>query len=114
MPIYDRRCPHCGYEIVNVFEKMNTPNPKCPNERCSGELERVPTLPHTDLSNFAQPIEMFSVAEQDLDKIRELQRRCPDAKISDDPRDPMYGVPIAPNRKAKKEVLKAQGFVEKN
>lgn len=114
MPIYDRRCPHCGYEAVNVFERMDAPPPDCPNERCQGKMERMPSVPHTDLKPFHTPIEMFSVAEQDIDKIRDLQRRCPDAHISDDPRDPLFGVPVAPNRKAKKEVLKAQGFVEKN
>lgn len=71
-------------------------------------------LPHTDLKEYRQPVEMFSVAVEDIEEIRELQRKCPDAFISDDPRDEMYGVPIAKNRKAKLQVLKASGFVETN
>jgi len=49
---------------------------------------------------------------EDLGEIRAFKQRCPDVDLSDDPDDPMYGVPIARSRKAKLEALKAAGFVE--
>jgi len=113
MPIYDFRCPACEHELIDEYRSMQSANPLCP---LCGEasMEKVPTLTHTDLREFHTPIEMYSVAVENIQDVRELQRRCPDADISDDPADPMYGVPIARSRKAKLQVLKASGFEETN
>lgn len=91
----------------------DSPPEVCP--QCNApEYRRQISLPHTDLKEFHTPIEMYSVAVEDLNEVRALKTSCPDADVSDDPRDPMYGVPIARSRKAKLQVLKASGYVETN
>lgn len=110
MPIYDAKCA-CGHEARDVYAKMNSLIP-CP--KCGGTMERVPSLPHTDLKEFHTPIEMYSVAVEELVDVRRLKAACPDADISDDPASELYGVPVARSRKAKMQVLKATGFMESN
>lgn len=117
MPLYDYKCDHCGHEAKDEFQKITAPAlSECPN--CGvddGNLyHRVPTLAHTDLKEFHDPIEMYSIALNDDQEIEEFVRKCPDVKIATDPRDPMYGVPIAASRKQKLDALKAVGFVETN
>lgn len=111
MPLYDLAC-ECGHTATDVFQKMNPDQPHlCV---CGRAMQRVPVRTHTDMQDFHAPIEMYSVAVEELDEIRQLQKQCPDAQISDNPRDEMYGVPIARNRKAKMQVLKASGHHEGN
>lgn len=82
--------------------------------RCSAPMDRVPTLPSTDIREYNTPIEMFSVAMEDLAEIRAFKAKCPDLDLSDDLDNPMYGVPVARTRKAKLQALNAAGFVETN
>lgn len=114
MPLYSYHCFTCDHADDEYF-KMDAAAPimVCPKCAAFNYIKQV-SLCGTGLKQFHTPIEMYSVAEQDMNKIRDLQMKCPDAKISDDPRDPLYGVPVAPNRQAKLQVLKAQGFVERN
>lgn len=112
MPLYDYQCS-CGAEAKDVFRKMQSTDPlPCP--LCGRAMERVPVLPHTDLKEYHTPIEMYSVAMEDQAEIEEFARKCPDVQISTDPRDEMWGVPIAKNRKGKLQALKAAGHTEVN
>jgi putative FmdB family regulatory protein len=115
MPLHDYKCMTCDHEIKDEFRKMVD---LVPVERCPmcGHLSMIREVPlvQTDMRDFSTPIEMYSVAVQDLGEIRRLQRECPDAVISDDPKNPLYGVPIAKHRKAKLRVLKVSHFEERN
>lgn len=117
MPLYDYKCKSCGHKD-SEFRRMAQIIPGGPAEVCPecgmADYVRQITVPHTDLKEFHTPIEMYSVAVENLQDVREMKRRCPDADVSDDPRDPMYGVPIARTRKAKQQILKASGHVEIN
>lgn len=110
MPMYEYSCP-CGFSDVEYQRMSSTPLTVCP--KCKGaEYHRVPSVPHTNLIEFHKPIEMFSIACNSLEEIREMQVKAPDVLISDDPNDEMYGVPIARNRAQKKAALAAAGFME--
>lgn len=112
MPLYDYRC-ECGVEATDVFRTMRNESPElCP--KCGRAMEKVPVLPHTDLKEYHQPIEMFSIAMEDPQEIADFARKCPDVEISMDPTDENYGLPIAKNRKGKLQALKAAGFTESN
>jgi len=113
MPLYEyvcRACRHQSDEYQSIHDDRLTICPACGEP----EYRRVISVPHTDMKEFHKPIEMFSVALSTDDEIREVQRRCPDVRISADRDDPMYGVPIAASRKQKKAVLRATGFTERN
>jgi putative FmdB family regulatory protein len=113
MPMYSYLCSHCGHSS-DEFQKMSSdPLVICP-ECGNHTYARVPTLPHTDLKEFNTPIEMFSIAMNDDDEIREFKRKCPDVEVETDPRHPNYGVPIARSRKQKLDALEAMGFTERN
>lgn len=111
MPLFDFEC-ECGERKQDVYRSVQArDNPEaCP--RCHKNMIRQFPLVHTDLQDFHTPIEMFSVACNTPDEIRQMQRVG--VPISDNPSDPMYGVPIAHNRSEKKKALKAAGFVETN
>ena len=111
MPIYDYACQECGHTAEEVH-KMASAGPACPVCR-SLEYHKVPSQVYTDLQEFRTPIEMYSVAVNSVEEARELKKKCPDADISDDINDEMFGVPIARSRAAKKQVLKASGYIEK-
>lgn len=112
MPMYSYACV-CGH-TDDEFQKMSSePLTVCP--KCQGPTyRRVPTVPHTNLIEFHKPIEMFSIACNSDAEIREMQIKAPGVDISTDPRDEMYGVPIARNRAQKLAALNAAGFVETN
>jgi len=117
MPLYDYQCDHCGHAAKDEFQKITAPAlTECPN--CGlddGDVfHREPTLAHTDLKEFHDPIQMYSIAMDSDEEIREFQAKCPDVRVSTDPRDPMYGVPIAASRRQKLDALKTAGFVEQN
>lgn len=112
MPLYTYACP-CGH-TDDEFQKMSsTPLTTCPKCQGSG-YHRVPTVPHTNLIEFHKPIEMFSIACNSVEEIREMQAKVPGLDISTDPRDEMYGVPIARNRAQKLAALEVAGFQETN
>lgn len=79
-------------------------------KRCA--MCRIPSIPSTDLKAFHTPIELYSVATEDIAEIRKMQKAG--VPVSDNESDPMYGVPIAKNRKQKLAALECAGFVETN
>lgn len=117
MPMYSFACEICGH-ADSEFKQMKDATPvgnfiQCPN--CGHpNYRRQLDLAHTDLKEFHKPIEMQSVACNSWEEIREIQDKCPDADISDDPNDELFGVPIARTRKAKMQVLRAVGYRENN
>lgn len=113
MPIYLYRCPECNHSVEEFQHIRDDPIVTCP-ECSSPSYRRVPALPHTDMKEFRTPIEMYSIALDTVEDIREFKRRCPTVAVSENPRDEMFGIPIAATRKQKLEALKTMGFTEKN
>lgn len=113
MPLYDFKCGACSHADVE-YQKMGMPAvqncPKC----MAFEYIRQVSLPNTDLKEFHKPIHMFSIAANTEEEIAQLRKDCPDLEISSDPKDELYGVPVARNRKQKLDALKSVGYVEKN
>ena len=114
MPLYSYQCRKCNHSGDEFYKMASVPAlalcPKC-HELA---FAKVVTCGNTDMREFHKPIEMMSVAAEDLDEIRRLQRECPDADICDDESSDLYGIPVARTRKAKLQVLKATGFKENN
>lgn len=75
---------------------------------------RIPSVPNTNLRGYHTPIDMYSIAMDDDAAIKEFIGKCPDVEVATDRADPMYGVPIARNRRDKLQALKGAGFVETN
>lgn len=114
MPLYDYKCPKCDQEVSDVFRRMmSTHDEPCPN--CGAAMAKVPSLPHTDIKEFGTPIEMYSIALDNDEQIRDFVRKTNgNIDVPTDPNDPMYGIPIARTRKQKLAALEAAGYVERN
>lgn len=116
MPIYVYLCERCN-KVHETFQHITDDSIiACP---ICGEQDplinhKVPQLPHTDMIEFARPIEMLSIALNTDDEILEFKQKCPDIDISLDPTSINYGIPIARTRKQKLQALDAVGFVEKS
>lgn len=113
MPMYDYKCPGCGHESLEFMKmcgKDYAPTVQCP--KCFEIMDRQVSLPHTDLKEFATPVELYSIGMENIDEIRAFKQKCPDVECSDDPSNEMFGVPIARHRKGKLQALQAAGFVE--
>lgn len=112
MPRYEYKCPVCG-EVREEFMRMcgadEAPPVKC--NGCVGYMQRQVVGCHTDLQDFHTPIEMYSVACNSMEEIREMQRAG--VECSDDPKSELFGVPVARNRRDKKAALRAANFLEK-
>lgn len=114
MPLYTYCCTSCGHQD-DEYMRMADAVASMPCPQCGGlSYFKMVSQTHSLNKDFHTPVEMNSVATIDPKEIQRLQRQCPDAEIADDPNHPLYGVPIARNRAAKKQVLKAQGFQERN
>ena len=111
MPIYSYECVKCGHKADEYMKMSSIPVMTCPKCREATYEKRV-VLPHTDLIDFAQPVEMHSIGCTNMRQIREMQEAG--VPCSDDPRDPLFGTPVARNRHEKKKALKVAGFVEAN
>jgi len=113
MPIYVYQCDACNHG-AEEFQKMSaealTECPKCKR----AQFHRVPCLAHTDLKEFGTPIELYSIALNDDEEIKEFMRKAPGVEVATDPADPMYGIPIARSRKQKLQALQAMQFTELN
>ena len=109
--MYQYECVACQHENLE-FQFMKDPHlTECP--ACgAAAYERRPTLPHSDMVEFHKPIEMYSIALNSDEEIRAFQEKCPDVQVSADPRDDMYGVPIARTRKDKLSAMAAMGYEE--
>ena len=113
MPIYSYRCEACKHgteEFQRMADVALTECPKCKQ----AQYHRVPCLAHTDLKEFSSPIEMYSIALNDDEEIKEFMRKAPGVDIATDPNDPMYGIPIARSRKQKLTALKAMQYTERS
>jgi len=110
MPIYPYRCMKCGHE-ADEFHKMSDPNmDTCPMCDAKAYEKQVRLPAGGTMAEFRKPIEMYSVAPATPEEAHALARRIPDVKMSLDPNDEMFGIPIARNRHEKKQVLRATGF----
>lgn len=115
MPMYVYKCPSCQ-RVSDEFMRMCGAaealpilcNCCTPPEIMVRQVSRV----HTDLQEFATPIELHSIGCTSVDQIREMQRAG--VTISDDPADPLYGTPIARSRHEKLKALKVAKFQEAN
>lgn len=111
MPLYDYKCDDCGGAAVEFQHMRDAALAVC--SVCGGKnYHRVPSVPHTDMKDFTTPIEMMSIAMNDIDEIKAFKAKCPDVDVSGVVDDPMFGVPIARNRRQKLDALKAAGFQE--
>lgn len=115
MPLYDYKCRTCNH-TAEEFRKITSDSSKpevCPE--CTAQTyERLPSLVHTDLKEFHTPIEMYSIALDSDDEIREFMRKAPDVQVCTDPNSDMYGIPVARNRHQKLQALKAMNYEEVN
>jgi hypothetical protein len=66
------------------------------------------------MQEYHTPIVQYSIAMERLEDIREFQRKAPDVEISDDHKNPLYGVPIVKSRFQKLQALRASGYEEAN
>lgn len=115
MPLYPYACenPSCHHsddEFQKIVDVSLTQCPRCGQETYKRQVCQV----HTNLKEFHKPIEMYSVAVDSLEEVREMKRRNPNVEISDDPKHPLFGVPIARTRADKMSVLRKEGFIETN
>lgn len=113
MPIYQYACDQCGHAEDEFQHIHDAPFDVCPHCE-SDQYHRVPCLPNTPHMEFDRPVEMHSLALCHHDDIADFKRRHPDVQCSDNPRDPLYGVPVATSRHEKLRVLQKEGWVEKN
>lgn len=118
MPMYSYRCCECNHEDTE-FRHMKDATPVGSHVLCpkcnSPAYQRLIDVPSGAMEkDYHTPIDMYSIAVESIEDIRRMQKNCPDAHISDDPSDPMYGVPIAKNRKAKMQLLNSEGYIETN
>lgn len=112
MPIYTFQCDQCESTDQHFRHMADRDDPEeCD---CGGTLVRVfdPGGSRGMIKEYDKPIEMMSIACQP-GEIAEFQRRNPDAQISTNPKDPLYGVPIARTRQEKLAILDREGFLEK-
>lgn len=112
MPLYDYICEACGLsseEYESIHAEPQTVCPVCGE----AQFHRVPSVGRPP-QEYHRPIEMNSVALSSKEEVRAFQQRNPGVDCSDDPRDPLFGVPIARTRQQKLSILKNEGFVEAN
>lgn len=124
MPMYEYKCPNpnCNHQQTEYMKMCAADEaPKVICKACHALsypevwfMERQVASTHAPQLGYHKPIEMYSVALEDLGEIRKMQRECPDCEISDDPRNPLYGVPVANSRTGKNQALKSAGFHEIN
>ena len=112
MVSHDYECGHCGHRDTEYHRMGHAPDvTNCP--KCGMALyKKQVSAPHTDMKEYWRPIEMYSIAANSDEEIRQLKRDVPGLQISEDRSDPMYGVPIAKNYSEKKKALQSTGFVD--
>lgn len=115
MPIYTYRYTDAKGGQFDEFQRIND---DALIEHDGRPCERGISLPNVRTrygkGSGTEPIEMHSIALSTDDEIREFNKRNPNTKISKDPRDALYGVPIAQSRSEKLKILDREGFQEAN
>jgi len=61
-----------------------------------------------------KPIELYSIGLNTKSEIQEFAKRNPNTQISQDRRDPLFGIPVVKSRSEKLRVLNNEGFQEKS
>lgn len=115
MPIYEYECTECSH-ADDEYQKMSAePLTRCP--KCNSDAYRkLISCPSGAMEkNFFTPIQMYSIAMDNDDEIKAFRRRCTSNEIdvSMDQNDPMYGIPIARNRRQKLAALQASDYQER-
>ena len=108
MPMYCYRCPGCEHKTERFRHLSNADAvEKCPE--CGRSMEKDIAAQNVGSGNqtFQKPIEMDSIALAHPEDIAAFKRRNPGVEVRD-------GVPIAHSRKEKKDILKNEGFEERN
>jgi len=114
--MYEYACPHCEH-TESFFRSMSDSkaDQSCP--QCGKQMTRDYAAeaagPHLD-REYHKPIQMHSIGLTTREEIDDFRRRNPNATISDDPNDELYGVPIAHTRAEKLRILEQEGFEERN
>lgn len=115
MPFYCYKCPACDATTRDLRSMSESEDPlAC---ECGAAMHRdfpaeCGKRPPTHY--YADPIEMYSVALNDTQEIADFQQRCPGVECSADPRNPLFGVPVARTREQKKRILRTEGYEEGN
>lgn len=113
MPRYEYECAECGHkdeEFQRMADQELVVCPACESPSYHKQISQF----QTDLKEFHTPIDMFSIAMDTDEEIREFARKAPDVEISIDQNSEAYGIPIVRCRKQKLAALKAVGYVENN
>jgi putative FmdB family regulatory protein len=111
MPLYEYGCEDCGHRFENyqsIREDSLVTCPKCAED----SLRRLISTPKVE-TEYVKPIEMHSIGMAFEEDIRDFKRKNPDMDCSEDPNDPLFGVPIARTRKQKLNALKSIGWEER-
>jgi len=105
MPIYAYRCPDCNTTLEDFrFLSRRDELPEC--DKCGTPMLRDISAECRGIRspNFHKPIEMFSIAPNTPEEVKELR----DAGATFTPEL----VPLAHNRTEKKRLMKVAGVVE--
>lgn len=112
MPLFDMKCSQCDHadeEYLKIHADSIQVCPKCNHLA----YEKQVSVSRAKDAEFRTPIDLYSIAMESQEEIQAFKRRAPDVDCSDDPNDPMYGVPIARTRQAKLQALEVAGFQER-
>jgi putative FmdB family regulatory protein len=110
MPCYEYKCASCQFadtEYQHIHDNPLVECPECHKPTYEKQVSRV----HSSMREFSAPIEMFSIACNTTEEIQEMQKAG--VNISDDPENPLFGVPVARSRHEKLKALKVAHFVER-
>lgn len=109
MPRYDYKCDSCG-ATIEEWATMSQYQKEIPCSSCGEMMQRDFSMgtPTTSNRAFRHPIEMYSVAPETPAGLAAFRRRNPDVQLND------QFVPIAHSRAEKLQILKAEGYEEKN
>ena len=116
MPIYAYECEDCGHafsEVRPADERNDLPTCQC-GKTMYRDYAGAGQATHGGKVAFDQPIEMHSIAVCNEADIAAFRRRNPDVEIGTDPGRDDFGVPVARTRKQKKDILRREGFEERN
>jgi len=112
MPVYEYECAACGHTSEEFQFMQDDRLTQCPGCLDETYVKQV-SMPHTDMKAFRKPIEMYSVALDTPQEIADFKRSCPDIECDANLNNELGGIPVAHNRKEKKQIMEAMGVVER-